>query len=102
MFQRIYGQRCPPSYRLDVVTTPIAIYASSHDWLADPEVKNLGPDSDPGLDIRELFNMSIVELVRKNISGILTCPGHLGQHDKKSFNCRAAQGGQGKQPQDCH
>ena len=40
--KRIYGQRDPPLFRLDVVTAPVAVYYSKQDWLADPQVRASG------------------------------------------------------------
>ena len=38
LFQEIYGQEYPPSYSLDVITSPVATYWSLNDWLASPSV----------------------------------------------------------------
>ncbi|XP_058839895.1 lipase 3-like isoform X1 [Topomyia yanbarensis] len=40
--QRRYGQSKPPSYDLDSITTPIALFYANNDWLAGPmDVANL-------------------------------------------------------------
>lgn len=42
--QRRYGQAKPPSYELENISTPIALFYASNDWLAGP------------LDVANLFN----------------------------------------------
>lgn len=42
--QRRYGQVKPPSYELDNIRTPVALFYASNDWLAGP------------LDVANLFN----------------------------------------------
>ncbi|XP_029707753.2 lipase 3 [Aedes albopictus] len=40
--QRRYGQALPPSYNLDQITTPVALFYANNDWLAGPvDVANL-------------------------------------------------------------
>ena len=33
-----YGSKHPPPYDLSMITTPISLYWSDNDWLADPKV----------------------------------------------------------------
>ncbi len=36
-----YGQPRPPTYNINNITAPVALYSSDHDFLVGPEVKTL-------------------------------------------------------------